>query len=459
MRLRVVVAITLTVAAYAVAAFTWRQVFPFRDGLAEFLPEGTIAYVHVNLTPQVRRGLPHWLSSPTSSPSQRAGEKNKNDFPAVLQAALDSYDVRELGLVWHKADALPPQLALIVGQRASAQPDVMPATTVSVGEQGIRTFVVRVQTSGRNTPLPQWRPEGRRYNLPSGGEGEKVMRVLRRHPVQAVFHPRELPLPALEAARHLLPETVTASGIVDRRGFVLRSDGRLPLIVRSTRTELLAEPRLGTFQIVGLPVRAIVEQFDLPFHGELRAAIEPLIPERADLLIVDGRVAIRMPTPTIQPLEAVLRTLVARIWPVARPRQLDGLPANVLVADPNAFEVTQTGSSRWVLKSKEGDIRIFTEQSEDFVILATDEAMVDRMKIRPEPVEGQSVRSILRPFDSAALRSGSKRLRFRTYSACHFNDRSSFIVWPIHPQGVVAMSVDQSGSNVAICGRIAQQEN
>lgn len=441
MRLRIVIIVTLTVAAYAVAALVWRQVFPFRDGIAQFLPEGTIAYVHVNLTPVVRRALRLHLDTLGGNevyPKKYDRIFLSTPFLIALRGAITETDVRELGFVWHQPESLPPQLSFIVGQRASAQPDVMPAETIMIGGQEVRAFVVRIRSSGRNPPLPLSFP------LPSrGGEGEKLWRELRRQPVQAVLWPRELPIPALEAARYLLPETVTALGTVGRRGFVLRSDGRIPLIVRSTRTELLAEPRPGTFQIIGLPVRAIAEQLDLPFHGELRATIEPILPETADFLVDGDRIAARIDTSAVIPPEVVLRSLVARLWPVARPRRLDGLSAIVLVADPKAIEVSKTGPSRWVLKTRDGATRIFVERSGDSVYLATDEELLGS--------------ALLTPSRSPSGRGGeSEGAGLRIPSACHLDGQSAFIVWPIHPQAVVTMSVDLSGSSAAFCGRILQ---
>lgn len=442
MRPRIVVAIALTAIVYIVTALLWRQVFPFRDGIAEYLPEQAIAYVHVNLTPEVRRALQAQFTGilPT------AVDPKKHDR-IFLGQVLEVSDVRELALVWYRHEKGPGpfsgtgRIALVIGQRASSRPDVVPAATFTVGGQEVRAFVVRVRSSGRNPPLPLSFP------LPSsGGEGEKVMRALRRHPVQAVLRPRALPIPALEAERHLIPDAIAASGTVGRRGFVLRTDDQIPLIVRSTRTELLAEPRPGTFQIIGLPVRALAEQLDLPFHGELRAAIEPLIPEDADLLIDGGHVAVRMSEPVIQPPEAVLRSLAARIWPVARPRQLDGLPASVLVADPDSFEIAQTGPNRWMLGSKSGEARIFAERSGNSVYLATDETLLS--SALPTPSRSPSGRG---------GEGGGAGLRIP--SACHLDGQSTLIVWPIHPQAVVTVSVDQSGSNVAICGRILRQGN
>lgn len=455
MRFRPALAIAMTVFVYTATALLWRQVFPFRDGIAQFLPEGTITYVHVNLTAAMRREV----EAQSSKFKAQIGEP----IIGALTTALRSHDVRELALVWHKPKSLPPQFSFIVGQRASARPDVMPAETITVGGQEIRMFVVRVRAGDRDPSAPL-----------RSAQDDAFTRTLRRQPVQAVLHPRALPIPALEAARHLLPEMIMASGTLNRRGFILHGDqrgdqknaiaenwsSRIPLIARSAYVELLSEPWPGTFQVIGLPVRALVEQLEFPFHGELRAAIEPFLPADADLLVDGDQIVARIDAPAVLPPELVLRSIAARLWPTTRPRRLDGLPVSVLVADPNVFEIAQAGSSRWALRLKSGgDALIFAERSGDSVILATDEMLIDRMKIRPEPVEGQFVRSTLRPFDSAALRSGSKRLHFRTYSACRLNDRSPFIVWSIHPQAVVTVSVDRSGSTVAICGRTAQPES
>lgn len=424
MRLRIVIIVTLTVAAYAAAVLVWRQMFPFRDGLAEFLPEGTIAYVHVNLTSAVRRQVEFQISN--------SRFQIYEPIVDALTTALRSRDVRDLGFVWYKPDAFPQQLALIIGQRASSRPDVVPVATFTVGGQEVRTFVVRIRSSDRDPSA-----------LLRSTQDGVFTRKLRRHPVQVVLRPRELPIPALEAARHLLPETVTASGTVGRRGFVLRSDGRIPSVMRSTRTELLAEPRPGTLQIIGLQVRAIAEQLDLPFHKELRVALEPFLPERADVLIEGGHIAVRMPAPTTAPSEAVLRSLAARIWPITRARRLDGLPAEVLVADPDALTIVQSGPNRWMLRAKEvGTSKIFAEQSGEFVYLASEEGLLGAG-------EGGGVR-FLAPTGASGLEMTNE---------CRLDDQLPFIIWHPHPQAVVTMGVDPSGSSAALCGRILRPGN
>jgi hypothetical protein len=470
MRIRVVIATILTAVIFIAAALLWRRVFPFRDGIAEHLPNHVIAYLHINLTPTIRRVLSTHLNA-----IPLKGDVPKKYDREFLAQVIRSPDIRELGLLWYQPEkgsdpfsgSGSGRLALIIGQRASERPDVVPTMTFTVGGQEVRMFVVRVQGNDRD-PSTEFIPSRTRDLF---AQDDALTGRLRHHPVQITFWPRELPVPALEAARHLLPETITASGTLSRRGLVLRTDGKIPftqlearrpltgLIARSRRTKLITKPRPGTLQAIGVPVRALVEQFDLPFHEEFRTAIDPFLPEYADFLVDGDRVAVRMPVPAAQPPEAVLRSLAARIWPVTERRLLDGLLADVLVADPNAFEIAQLGTNRWILRTKNGgESQVFAEQSGDFVYLAGGETLLERMKIRPEsrgsardpdtessgPVEG--------PFDYAALRSGSIRLS----APCRLDDQSPFIVWSLHPQAVATASISLDGSRAVFCGIIPE---
>ncbi len=424
MRFRVIGVTTITVVAYIAAAFLWRQVFPFRDGIAEFLPEQTIAYAHVNLTPAMRRDLLRWGNSFIFSPppSSRRGSGRGWTMDDTLMTAIRSPDVQELAFVSFQPEQHEPTVAVIIGQRASERPDVVPTETFDVGGQEIRILVVRV----RGEIVTSSSSRGR------GGSVLAMAEAGHRpwsQPIQAFLRPQLLPIPALDAARHLLPEVLTAAGTTGRRGFILRSDGRIPLVLRTVRTPLLVGAQPGRLQVIGLPIRAIAAQLDLPFHAELRAAIEPSLPDLVDLLLAGGRIAIRMGEPAVSPPDVTIRSLAARIWPSARTRRLDGLPATVQVADPSEFEVIPTGENRWVLRQRGTDSAVVTvERRDGQILLSTDASLLNELGDSPE--------------HDVALPG-----------RCRFGDGAVFAVWLPYPHLIVSVGLDQAWSEFAVCGR------
>ncbi|MBI4434333.1 hypothetical protein HY635_00740 [Candidatus Uhrbacteria bacterium] len=420
MRSRVIGAIIVTVAAYTIVAFLWRTIFPFRDGIVEFLPEDTIAYAHVNLTPQVRREVEFQISDFRFQIGDLLAE--------AMRTAVQSTDVREFGIAWYQPKTLPPQIALIIGQRASNRPDVVSPMMATISGTDTRLIVVRTHAA-------------KRYQV-SFERTPGISPGISPHPVQAFVRPPLLPIPALDAARHLLPETMTATGTINRRGFIphqfggrpgagfiLRSDGRIPLVMRTARMPLLVSAQPSMLQIIGLPVRAIAAQLDLPFHQELRSAIEPFLPEAADLLMSGRGVTVRFALPSDPPSNLAVRSLAARIWPSVQTRRLDGLPATVQVADPSEFEITSVGANRWVIKRQGTDgAAVTAERREGQLLLSTDAPLLDKLRD-----------------------SSENGLAFPM--SCRFSGEAAFAVWSPYPQLIASVSMDQTWSKFAVCGR------
>lgn len=406
MRHRVAIVIMCTVIAYVATSLLWRQVFPFRDGIAQFLPENTIAYAHVNLTPNVRRALRDHVVRllPDAAP--------ENHDRGFLEQAISAPDVREFAFVWHQPALLPPQFALLIGQRASFRPDVVPPSTFTIGGQELRVLVVRVR-NGKTS--------------------------LGHVPVQATLWPRSLPFPALAAVSHLFPETIVASGTIGRDGFALRSNGRWMMPFRTTRRAVLVTPREGALQLMDVPIRALMQQLEIPLHRDLARAIESVLPESTDVVVdlnTPG-VAIQLPwSPAVgTDTEDALRALAARIWPMAH--------SGGFIADPASIRVVSVGSRAWEVHRGDppspdasdgrGEVVAFASVSDGVAIIAS------RRDLLEETISFNRQSSIKIPRGCAiSSRYGTPMM----------------IVDRVHPQIDAVLLVDRMWKKFTVCGRL-----
>lgn len=338
-RFRSAIAITIATIAMVALAFAWRHTFPFPDTIAQHLPAGTLAYVHVNVTPEIRHHLASHLATLTSP------------LVDAVRVATSETDVRELAFAWYVPDgAVGPVAAFIVGQRRSQRTDARLPEVVRIGAVDLRTFVLHTRTI-------------------APGPYESVLQPLRHRPVQAFVRPRavgELPGSPLRAARELLPEALTAAGTIDRAGLVLRSDRRLPFAFRRHRFDLPAAPSPPALAIFGFPIREFAAALAAPPESALDRILAPSLPQTVDAAVglTSGAVTLRLPGDVPDDL---LRLAAAVVHPILRAKLLDGFPSALTVINPDAVSVTTDGAGRSVLS---------VEGSPVFSVIRSDDASV-----------------------------------------------------------------------------------
>ncbi|MDP3771098.1 MAG: hypothetical protein Q8R16_02260 [bacterium] len=413
MRLRIVLITTATIVVYITATLSWRQIFPFRDGIAQFLPKDTIAYVHANLTPSVRRALRAQFVQLLTTDAPEKDDRRK------LEQAVAAADVLEIAVAWFQPEQHAPIVAVLVGQRVSSRPDVIPATTVMAGTTEIRIIVVRVRAgaSAATTTMPVL---GDRTFLARRFWG------LSGHPIQAFVRPRLLPLPALDAVAHLLPDTIVASGTIGRDGFALRSDGRSTWSLRLQRPTVVVTPRDGVIQLTGVPVHDLWKQLELPFHRDLALALEQILPNSADLsvdLSSPGAV-LRLPWDPEAGSEATeaLRALAARMWPSVR--------SGEIVADPASIRTVPMRLGTWEV-----------QRGDEIVAVAS-------------VADGSAVIATRRGLLDEAL--SDRRTSIRLPRRCAIAGRHGppvIITSRVHPQMDLTLLMDRLGTTFTICGR------
>jgi len=401
MRFRVALAILLTTAAYVAAVLVWRQVFPFQDEIAQFLPEGAIAYVHVNLTPVIRRQIGFQISDFRFQIGEPIAD--------ALTTALRSPEVQELAVAWFQSEWPTPMVVVIIGQRPSRQSDIVPTTTVHVGSAEVWVMVART-----------------RSDRSSASAVASALASQRRQPVQVFIHPRLLPIPALAAVTHLLPDVMAASGTIGRDGFILRSDGRSAWALHAPRPTVVVAPRDGALQLMGVPIREIWEQLELPFHRNLAHALGLVLPKSADALVdlrTPGAV-IRLPWDPATSVGAadVLRALAARIWP--------SVHAGALVADPASIRVLPAGRGSWEVQRGD-DVVAVASVTGGSAVVATRRDLLDEVMD-----EHRSTIRLSRGCAIAGLRGPLMMVTLR-----------------IHPQVDVSLLMDQVGMTWTACGR------
>jgi|GEM_PF-3612251 len=415
---------SLAVASVALA-FAWRTIFPFRDGIAGLLPEDTIAYAHINLTARVRREVEFLISPPKADPPLAEGLKFQigERLAAVLTVTVRSRDVRELGLAWIASEPHRPYLAVLVGQRTSAQPDVVSAETISIGEREVRVLVVRVR-GGIAAPDPS---QGRGV---VGLAMTDAKRMRPRQPVQAFLRPRLLPIPALDAARDVLPEILTASGTIGRSGFSVRSDGRRILLGPRRSVPLLMPPTVGSVQALRVPVREFLRAVAAPTHRELLTAIAAAMPDAADVVVGQTGVSVHFPNTDFESerTQDALRAVVARVWPTIQRRMLDGQPSVVAVADPSSVRIVPAGPNRYVIERTDDRVAFAAVIGDGFTI-ATDEPSLEAAAARTRP-------SLRIPRRCAQPSSG---------------DEVSAII-SLYPQFSIFFAMLRDGSAFRVCG-------
>ncbi|MDO8599686.1 MAG: hypothetical protein Q7S02_06290 [bacterium] len=409
MRIRIVAVAIGIAAALTATTFLWRQVFPFRDHLAAFLPAGTIAYAHANLTGGVRRGIALHISNLESQIGQPLVD--------ALTTALRSPDVRELGLVWFQPDRHAPILGIMVGQRTSARPDVIGPSSIVIAGTELRVIVIRMRIDQMSVDAPP--------------EIAAVLPSLQRSPLQIVVRPRALPIPALEASAYRMPEIMTATGTVDQRGFTVRSDSGRSFFDRHRVISLLAPPRVGSMQILNIPVRALAAEIAAPTHSELLAVLTGALPDAADIIMDSTGVAVHLAHTDLQHerTRAVLQTIAARVWPAVRQRMLDGEPAEVAVADPSSVRMAPTSTGRWVIERAGEPVAAGAVRGDGFVI-ATSASLLEATM--------SPTRTVLRIPGRCVQPSPS--------------DNGIIAVIPIHPQLVAVFAISRDGSGYSICG-------
>ncbi|MDO8622121.1 MAG: hypothetical protein Q7R80_02725 [bacterium] len=442
MRLRIVLITTVTIVVYITATLSWRQIFPFRDGIAQFLPKDTIAYVHANLTARVRRNLRFEISNLRFQDSVRAG----------LDEALRSPDVREIAVAWFQPEQHVPIVAVLVGQRASSRPDVVPATTVMVGTTELRIIVVRVR-AGSSVAATAMPVLGDRTFLARRVWG------LSGQPIQAFVRPRLLPIPALDAVMHLLPDTIVASGTMGRDGFALRSDGRSTWSLRSPRPTVVVTPRDGVIQLTGVPVRDLWKQLELPLHRDLALALDPILPNSADLsvdLSSPGAV-LRLPLdPDVgRAATDALRALAARIWPSVRSGELVADPASIraVLVGPGSWEVQRGSPPSSKTTDGQGPPSPKATEWQGPPSSKTTDGQGDVVAV-VSVADGSAVIATRRILQEEALSAARPSIRLpRGCAIAGRHGQPVMITSRVHPQMDVALLMDRMGTTFTICGR------
>ncbi|MBI4143151.1 hypothetical protein HY480_04730 [Candidatus Uhrbacteria bacterium] len=410
MRLRVVVAIVVTVVGMALAASLWRVVSPFPDSLAGALSGEALAYVHVNVTGSVR----HHVQTQASRFRASLPLEATRAFDAVLR----SPHLREFAI------------GLIRDADGAHRLEILVATPVEGYEL-------------EDTAFTLWGIPGQVRSVVNARDGGPSSLIFapsfREHPVQALIQPRalaDIPWLRLRSAAPLLPELVAAAGTVDRLGVMLRTNQkRVPGTVFGRRTVLEVPSGSAAVHAVGLPVRAIVNALDAPSHRSLVAALDVVLPERANVSMdfAQPRAALQLAAPTSVPGEAraALLGLLAIIFPSDARTVLDGMDARVATADAGRLTVVEDSAQRWVIRRAESGALVATASVE--YGLAT--VSVGRpVEVPPTPATVRMPKRCLDGRENVAILSTNIG----------------------HPQAVASISFPLMGDQATICGFLKQ---
>ncbi|MFH1099009.1 MAG: hypothetical protein V1723_03770 [Candidatus Uhrbacteria bacterium] len=353
-----VVTVCAAAALLAVAVW-WRWWFPYSDGIASFLSEETVAYVHLNLT-AINRVASHRF---VDFNVERAKDSIGPELTTVVGTALRSREVSEVALV---VDEVGGQLhyAFVIGQRASDQPDVVAPDRVIVGGQSVAVTILRIP---------------KKQHEPSGSAFEAELQPLRHRPLQVAVRPRAIVERVggeFRALADTFPEFMAASGSFGRGGLMINSDGAAswwrfrPIKIKLPRPLLV-----GGVAVVGAPLRAfaLLIADTLPKSAQLAIAA---LPERADIQILDDRSRVAARLPAERSLFAIdefaWRALAAIIWPTQRVQLLDGLVSDVTVVDPEAYQIITVEGARWEVKGIDETVRASVVRCADSIVVASD---------------------------------------------------------------------------------------